>query len=463
MRIFVLSRRLTAFCLAFAVCSLALQASGGSTDATGTWSESSLQLPRRYAPWKFMAEVDGNYLAFRVPGDISLLRQYPESTQARTWARIALRDRNLEILEGLAVGAEQILKREKFHRVPQQDRHMDEIVISFDPSDVVKEDPLYKHEPILRRLPDYTYIHIFVPEEFAGIVRERLRALRLPNRTGIYPVSVWEGERDGITVSHTCEAWTQDLFRVSLNASGRQYLFTPANYLQSTVLDVPDIDFLDRLVTGSRRRKIVRLPIFFHAGNILMGESTRRMLFIGKGLLKKNEQMYFNAIHAKPADAGVISLLQATSGVAEAHVLPNSTNLFHLDMVMAILDKSTIALVDPLDKERLAPADREVVDEIRKTLTALGFTIVPIPTVVKRIENFQSPVNIVPFLNRHDNKRYLYLPTYPDSLVTVQGKSTSLNGLIRDAYAARGFTVIPVEDRFSAKKGDLHCVLKVIN
>ena len=409
-----------------------------------------------------MAQVGNDYLMLRIPDDLPLISRYPPDIRQALEERIRMRDRNVMILSRVAAEVERLLKKEALHRIPQQDRFMSEIVIALDPSDIMRGDPLYKHEPVLRMLPEYTQVHVFAPEEFAGAARERLRALHLEGRARVYPVAVFEEQKGGVTITHTCVPWTQDLFRVSVNAAGHEYLFTPASYLQSYDLADPDIDYLDHLAASKKNRTVQRLPIFFHAGNILMGEARETTLFVGSGVLKFNEQMFFNAVQSKPSDIGVLELLKATSGVRHVQVLPNSRTLFHLDMAMAILDKGVAAVIDPLDSNVLAAEDRDVLQAIRRTLRALGFRIIPIPTVTSRMLAYQSPVNIVPFINRSDGKRYAFVPEFPDVRISMQGAERSLNRMIFDRYAEAGVVAVPVEDRYSGKKGDVHCVLKVI-
>jgi len=427
------------------------------------WSAASLNIPRADQPWKLMSQAGSAYVAMEVPGDLPSLDRYPEAVRRTILARIQLRNQNVEMMTHLAAEMERLLQERTFHRVPQHDRQMNEIVLGVNQSDMVNGNPLYKHEDILRHLPSYTHVELFVPAENAAAARTRLRALNLLSRTTVNPVDIWDKEWEGIPKTHACYTWTQDMFRVSIDEQGKEFLFTPAAYLQADDLSDPDIDYLTHLLDSRQNRAIVRLPIFFHAGNILMGERGNKTLFVGQGMLKLNAQMYFNAVQGMPDNAGVLELLRVTSGADNVRVIRNSAHLFHLDMAMAILEQGVVALIEPLDPENLEPDDRDVLQELRGVLSELGYRIIPIPTLTSRIAVDRSPVNMVAYVDRTNHQRHAFVPEYPDEQVIVNKVRRSLNRMIRDAFANAGITVIPVEDNFSTHRGDIHCVLKVIN
>jgi len=428
-----------------------------------SWSASSLGIPHLDQPWKLMVQAGATSVTLAVPDDLPSLARYPEAVRNAVRARILLRNQNVEIMTHLAAEMERLLQERTFHSILQHDRFMNEIVLGINQPDVVNGNPLYKHEGILGHVPPYTHVEFFVPAEYAEAARSRLRTMNLLNRTTVNPVDIWDKEWEGISKTHACYTWTQDMFRVAVDEEGKEFLFTPAAYLQSNDLSDPDVDYLVHLLDEKKDRSLVRLPIFFHAGNILMGESGGKTLFVGEGALKLNATMFFTAVQGLPDDRGVLQLLKVTSGADDVRVVKNSAHLFHIDMAMAILDRGVVALIDPVDPENLQSDDRDMLNELRNTLRSLGFRIVPIPTSTKRIALDQSPVNIVAYIDRTNSKRNAFVPEFPDEQISVQGVGRSLNRLIRDAYAVAGITVIPVADQFSSERGDIHCVLKVIN
>ncbi len=428
------------------------------------WSASSLQIPDKNAPWVLMTEIGDSYITLNIPSDLPAMAQLPSPVQQTLQRRIIFRNKNIEIMKTLSEDLEDILQQESFHRVPNYQRSMEEIVLAIDPADTQASNPLYKHEPILRHLPDYTVINIFAPENLVPSVRSQIATLALRNPVVIYPESIWESEENGIALQNVACSWTQDVFRVALNGKGQQYLFTPAAYLQFDDLSRPDLDYIQYLAGGPGARKVVRMPLFFRAGNILSGEiAGEHVLFIGNRALKFNAVSFFSALQYRPPNESMITLLKVTSGASKVRILPNSGDLFHLDMAMLILDDGIVAVIDPLDRHSLSDEDRNALEEIVRTLREDGFKVVFIPTTTSRIRETQSPVNAVVFVNRRNGHRYALVPEYPDVQVMTRSGTRSLNAMVKEIYEKNGVSVIYVEDRFCNKKGDLHCVLKVIN
>ncbi len=449
--------------LALAAAALALMSTPAAALPETAWTAASLHLPEKETPWRFAQRIDGSYVVLDVPTDLSHLAKLPSTLRTMVQDQIRLRNANLHLLTWLAESTEQLLRKERFHRVPQYDRSMGAVVISLDPAVVSDDDPLYFYAPILSVLPDYTRVHVFAPERIAHSVEERLQTLRGAGYVNVYAVPTWAATAMAPQPPSYPATWTQDIFRVSVNDAGHEFLFTPACYMESGNLCRWDADYLDNLAAAKENRQVVRLPIFYRAGNILMGETARPMLFIGQNILRFNSRNFLAAVQMQPPDEAVLSLLRETSGVAEVHVLPNSRYLFHLDMSLTFLGKGVAAVIDPLDKSNVPREDRTALQEIRKTLQSLGYRIVPIPTNARRIKSFESPVNVVTYVDRRDNRRSVIVPEYDDVAIYFKGKKLSLNQMVRDAYRNAGVRVIPVEDRFHTGHGNIHCALKVIN
>lgn len=426
------------------------------------WSAKSLNIPSKSASWEFLINFEkGPDISIEIPGQVHQIYNLPAELRESVLQKIMFRYQNLDMLSYYAIEAEKVLKAMRFHYIPEYRRFLKEVVISVHPSDVISSDPLFRHAPVLSSLPEYTEIHLFAPAGMVTAVKDRLKNLNLLKRSKIYPVELWNSSPAGIFIEHTTTTWATDLFNTSLDSNGNQYLFAPVTRKQIEDLARPDNDYLFQLSEINRR--VIRLPVFYRSGNILAGELDETILFMGEEEVANNRKDFFNAVYSYPSDSSFKLLMMNTMGAKKHYVLPNSSNLYHLDLAMVFLDKREVGIIEPLDRKLLKKEDAAVLAEIREKLLSLGFRVIQIPTITKRINAFMSPVNIVLFTNSKDKKRYAIVPEYDDETVHINGsRKQSLNNMIKEAYRKAGITAIFAKDRFHAKNGNIRCAFNVL-
>jgi hypothetical protein len=426
------------------------------------WRAASLGIPPATAPWVLTGDFDGFFLEFSVPATPVERLDLPAGTLRKLRTKVELRDRNVRVLADLALGAERLLATTRLVAPERYRRALDEVVISVHEGDARGGDPLFRHRPVLEQLPPYTRLEVFAPTDLVAAARERLAALGLADRAALHAVARWESDEGGLEIVHDSTTWAQDLFLFATDPGGREYVVAPASHAQIEDLERTDNDWLDALADGSRRA-VVRLPIFFRAGNVLNGEvGGRRLAFIGQDELDYNAHDTFNAAYFDPPDAAVVELLKAVTGAGELVVVPNAGGLFHIDMAMEFIGPGAAAVIRPLDPQNLAEQERDVLAFLRVTLQRLGFRIVDVPTTAARVHAFRSPANVVLWTDRRDGRLHAFVPRFPDATVVVGARRRSLNDLVKEAYEGAGVSVAWAEDRLSSKHGDLRCAFNVV-
>jgi hypothetical protein len=420
-----------------------------------------LGIPLPGAPWKLEGRAWGYDVAVAFPDDEGALDQLPPDLREKVEQKRVFRERNIRALEQAAADVEALLGSTALRQTPEYQRSLETVLLSIHASDAAAANPLYRHEPILEQLPSYSKVHLFTPQRHAERVRRRLDELGWSERSHVQPVSNWSREERGIPLRHTTTRWAQDLVEVARDRHGTQHVIAPVTRYQIEDLSRPDNGYLGSLVREDR--KLLRVPLFWRGGNILIGEGNNRTLFVGQREIENNRSDWYNAVFSLPQDQAVKDLLQRLTGVAALHVVPNSPHLFHLDLVVTFLAPGVAALIAPLDENVVAPEDRRVIAHLESLLITSGFRIVEIPTVAERIAAYQSPVNIVPFTQRGDQRRRALVPQYPDLSVEHDGTPRSLNELVNQRYRDEGIEVVEIEDRFFSKRGNTHCALSALD
>jgi hypothetical protein len=447
------------------IAALAVAAGGLGVRAShhpGTgWTTSDLQLPAAGAPWLMAGTFDGSDIRLRVPEEWSAIRSsWPRPLVAKLAHKIELRDRNVSILAALGARTEAVLARTRLAARPEYLRSLSEVTLGVHPSDLVGRDPLHRHRPLLSRLPPYTRVHVFTPAALADAVRASLAAQGLSARAEVHAVPTWRVQESGIEISHETTTWVQDLFEPVTGEDGVERIVLPASHNQIEDLARPDNDYVDELAGPGR--EVLRLPVFFRPGNLLLGVAAgTRTLFIGSQEVEfERSDTYGSSLFLPPADA-FLRLVDQVYGADRHVLLPNSEHLFHVDMAMVFLGDGKVGVLDPVDPEALEPGDRAVLGVTRQALAAEGFRIVSIPTATAWMRRFQSPVNVLTFTDRRDGRHRAFVPRYPEP-PDLGARGRGLNDRVRAAYRAEGFDVVSVEDRFDEKHGDVHCAFNVL-
>lgn len=421
----------------------------------------ALNIPLPGSPWNFKGTIWGHTFDYRFPRDEENLGSLPPDIRAKLLQKVSYRDGNLVKLRAIADRFEGAFENVSLSQRPEYERTMQEIAISVHHLDVSSINPLFRHEPVLKVLPGYTFINVFSPERAVKAVRERLDVLGFGNRSRVFSVPVLTRVKSGIEMPAVVSRWAQDLFEVSVGPNGAEYVFSPVALLQTHDLTMPDNYYLEAL--GSEGRMVATVPLFFQGGNIMVGEvHEKKIVFVGENELKGNASHYYSTVFSYPPQDRVKEVFRQITGADWVTVLPNCEYLFHIDFVVTFLEKGVAAVISPLDRGSLKPCDLRAIDDTRYILSAMGFKIVDIPTVAERIRSFQSSVNIVPFTHRDTGERYAIVPRYPDLQVVLDGVSVSLDKAIKLRYEGAGVKVLDVEDRFYEKHGNTHCAVNVI-
>lgn len=343
-----------------------------------------------------------------------------------------------------------------FRIVPDKDLTLKEVVIA------VREQvatPLARHEPILAALPTYTRIHIITPKDSVERVQKELQGLRLLNRSTLHPVDVWVEKTERGFAYRRPTRWVRDAFLPGKDAQGKPVQFLPIAYSDIRDLTRNDLGFFEKIVDGPQR--VLRMPVFVRGGNLQVATiGNERVLFVGEREFRYNEEIFLATTQYLPPESLLLDVLKRVSGADRIVVLPNSDHLFHLDMVMTLPRPGAVAVIAPIDPDRLDAKDREVIDRVRSEVAKLsGLKRIDVPTTAARVSNFQSVVNAVPFRDAQTGQRSVLLPEYPDQMVQFGGATVALNKLVRDAFSRTGVKPIPIEERFFPLNGNTHCVI----
>jgi hypothetical protein len=391
-----------------------------------------------------------------MPGQRPLVEQLPPERLQRLRAEIRRHDVNLAELRQAFTRLRGALRGGVFFAEPEYRSDLEEIVIGIERA---KGEPghrlLEAHEPILRALPAYTSIVVLVPLGQARRVRTELRALGLGRRARLV-VDPAHPDKPATT------RWVRDILLVGPQAS-RTSIATPLRYQPHPDLRWNDLQHVMRLSSPTRR--VLATPLFFRAGNLLLGVTPqgRRILFVGEGELRDISLVYDGAVGFRPPQPALIGLLAALGGADAVEVLPNTRSFFHIDMAMSFIADGVAVLVDPLDAERLPAADRTALARLRSTLARHGFRTIAVPSTSERVEAFRSPVNLVPFRHREDGRRMALVPTFPDVRIAGPEGPVWLNAQIEAAYRSAGIEPVAVEDRFHPGGGNTHCAVVALH
>lgn len=430
--------------LMLALAAFGLAAECGAHHPAPDWSAQRLITPER--EWSLHVGPEGS-VALHMPRDRGRIDGLPGPLAGEAKAKVGEHARNIDILRETAQRFDRAAGDGRLHMVPEYERDLRELLIAA--TRVRDGGPLtiMPHAPILRALPNYSQIRIFVPREGKAAVTRELTQLGLTRRALLMIDD--DRPRGALT-----PPWMRDQVLV-VDAGTRAILATPMRFYPGRLAE-SDLSHLGRL--RARGREVLRIPLFFRSGNLLLGRQGRRILFVGQGELYLNAAGYVQSSIARPASDDVLEGFRTLAGADQVVVLPNSERLFHIDQYVAPLADGVAALIKPLDPQNVAPEDAATIEQTRRILRELGFRIIDIPTLAERIAAYQSPVNIVPFrdLERHD--RAALVPRFADRPVLVDGIRRSLNALVAEAYRTAGIRPVEVDDNFAPLMGNTHCV-----
>ncbi len=416
-----------------------------------------LHVPKTSDSWEIDALFDGYRVKLKLPHQLDMINNLPPEIQSKVRQRIKYRARNIQVLRRVTKEMDRILNGNQMIQPALHDQTLEQVVMSLPPNRSINpRSPLALYEPILNALPDYSKVDIFLPDKAVLQVSLRLRALGIEHRVKLHGVHEFDIVENGVPLHHHTTRWTRDLFWTSADENGRSLLLLPLAFYQINDLSRTDNGYVSELDGG--KHKVVRVPLFFKGGNLLVGViNGRRILFVGKDELQLNNEFFYNAFFYFPPEDEVLGLLTQLAGVDEVRIIPNSKHLFHLDMVMSVLKTGVVAVIKPVDANALNDDDKRVIAEVRQTLEELEFGIVDVPTLSDWVRTFRSPVNIVPFTHRNNGSLNAIVPLFQDTKITFNGKPYSLQRKIKQAYKNAGLETTFVLSNFHHFGGNVHC------
>lgn len=398
-------------------------------------------------PWIFQHQGPRGPETYLIPNQLDKVKRLPEPARSDGLRIIRAQESRLAFLRATIGRAFPRLQSGALHATPEYTVDLAEVVMGIDAENAHDANPLSRHEAILLALPAYTRVVLLTPEAALPQVRRRLRVLDMSHRVRPVLSQKRTGSEPAAGVSH----WVRDLMFVTHDGNTTT-LLTSLAHKNWRDLAHNDLEYLNR--TAGKDRHLLRMPIFFRGGNLLMAAREKQtLLLVGRDELAMNQDWIAKTFHFSPLPEAVPEILKAATGADAVLILPNSRHFFHLDTYLTPLADGQIGLLAPLDSERLPQADRDVLAQTRQLLLSKGFAIVDIPTTAHRISHYQSPVNIVPFVDRQSGQRRALTPMFPES------PGDSLNAKVLAAYRRAGIDPIPVEDHFHERWGSIHCAL----
>lgn len=403
-------------------------------------------------PWPLVRPGPKGLETYLIPTELPRINRLPEPERDSYLRVIRQHQANLSFLSRTINRFFPRLQAGNLSRIPEYARDLNEVVMAVDLQDSQRDDPLHAHEPVLKALPAYTRVVMLAPKDVIPRLKQPLNALGMADR--VQTVASREpaetnSPADGVT------RWVRDIMFVAQDNS-RVTILTSLAHKEYEDIAHNDLSYVERI--NGHKRDVLRLPIFLRGGNLLAVEKGgRKLLFVGEDELLMNQLWFGQTFAFTPSENAVPEILKAVSGADEVIVLPNSRTLFHIDTFIAPLGDGQVALLDPLNAAGMAPGDRHVLTRTREVLQRLGFAIVPVPTSIQRMAKFQSPVNIVSFTDRHTGRRRALVPLFSED--KGDAASRGLNDRVLAAYRSVGIDPIPVEDRYHARGGNIHCAL----
>lgn len=426
-------------------------------------SDSPLVMPPNPA-WTFSVAVAGKMELIHLPLEFERVKELPEADQKSALSEIRrIEDNQLFIRK---TGLDFVAKKDGFasrRLIPDYERVLNDVAITVSYADAYSPNPLWRHMPILKALPANSRIHVLMSPLSNAAVKKQLAKEGLASRTRLHLLQPWSREKGTATTFSRQTRWIRDTFLAGSEHGGKPVIYLPLAYALQPRLVESDLSFVKRAF--DKHAESQTIPIFVRGGNVAVADnqSGQRHLFVGEDEVDQNEQRYKQTTGVIPPRPLVGEVLMNLSGTRSLQYLPNTKRLFHLDMAVNFIAPGVAAVIKPLDEASVFEEDKAVLAKLRSVLVASGFRIVDIPTTSDRINNFQSPVNMLPYIDQKTQKRHGIVAEFKDILLEFGGKRQSLNALIKAAYAGAGVEVAWAEDRFSDRWGNVHCATLGLN
>lgn len=401
-------------------------------------------------PWPFVRMGPDGPETYLIPTQLDAISRLPEPERSSILRFVEEHDASLSSLRETSRRLVAELNPDRVRASPEYTMDLGEVMMGVDFHRDRTDNPLHAHEPVFKALPSYTKVVLVAPTAILPKVRARLAALGLSKRVRLLVSQDQSGKSPGEGVTR----WVRDVAFVAKDGERSVLLVSLAHkYFLDVALN--DLAYLGRL--SDRTHQVVRMPIFFRGGNLAIASAGRTVLLVGSDEVKMNQKWFAEGFGFTPLPNALPEILRFATGAKEVVILPNSRNLYHVDLFITPLGEGTIGLLAPDDPERMDHDDRAVLLRTRETLQDRGFRVVPIPTTVARMRHFQSSTNIVNFTERGTGRRRALVPMFPEPADVPA--ALSVNVRVLAAYRGAGIDPIAVEDRFHPHWGNTHCVV----
>ncbi len=376
--------------------------------------------------------------------------------------------------------------------VPEYDRSAKKVLVSLAAGDTT----LDLHRDVLSRLPAYTEIIMLLPEESLESIKaelanepyaERVRtvAYRPRKREGVLLYLLAE-DSDKLTpvrvesaaVQHGT-SWAQALFEVTTGPGGRKLLLASCVHKCFGAVGVGedmtlagDNVYLDRLSFAGL--DVLRIPLAFKGGNILIDEiGGRRIAITGGDVLRNTRTVWRSFVESDTSDLKIESALRKALDVDEVVVVgapgPQPTFLYHMDQAVVLLPKGVAAITNIVEApsgETIGGKDRQEIEqarlflsELRLALTGLEYRLVNVDTSARSILRYQHYANAIPYIDAETGERTLLMPVFPSSQTSFEAELVKKNTA---TFESLGYRVVHVPSRAHELKGGIHCLVNVI-
>lgn len=414
--------------------------------------------------WSYSLEVGGEQKRFLLPNELTKIKALPSAQRQGVIEDILRIEKNQEWVRRIGLDFTSLKPGSGGRLSPDYERTLGDVAFSVSHAEITDKNPVWRQLPILKALPPYSRIHLVLPPAAEPAVRRALAPENLLARTDFHLIQTWGRDKGEPTKYTRATRWIRDTVMVgSSQEDQKSVIYLPLAYATTSDLRQNDLAFFK--TKWRKNTEVVPFPAFLRGGNVLVADNLagERVAVVGHDEIEQNELRYGRSTSMKPPREQIGEIVKRIAGTDKLHVLPNTNRLFHIDMAMSFIRPGVVALISPIDEEVLGRDEALALAHYRKVLLGAGFRIIDIPTTTERINNYQSPVNILPFIVRNTWQRRAIAPEYGDVAVTVDGRRQSLNGLIRKAYDDIGLSISWVEDRLSTQLGSVHCAALGLN
>ncbi len=390
---------------------------------------------------------------------------------------------------------------------PEYEKSLNTVILSFDSA---APEPQME---LIKCLPEYSRIIFFIRnDEDIDKVKDLLSDILPVER--INDCTFLRTDKRQNTATDTKDDneslllnWMQDIGK-----GDRTSFFIPITHF-SPVIHHFDNLYVENLVQAGIN--VIRLPVFFEGGNLLLARNKkgRRYLFLGKKSLEVSQELY-GQLEVQYLEGYLKSFIRSIFSADEILLMDDHTRLksdfiLHIDRAFMPLGDGLIAVqvlgalppqpalssgqmkrdwekkIKQAEGNKAAP---HIIESLRKayqqdllrvrlydesvayqkkiqsdikTFAKHGFEVVELKTDIIHILRFQSFANCIVYHHKTTGEKSIILPFYPDQ--RGQFQSGGLNQANKETLESLGFRVTPVREKAYPRGGNSHCLINVLD